>query len=66
MKQPTIKYPSGLEVSLAAFLLKLTSPDIGQARRLSILPERSGVPEGGTLSTHSHKKTRQERRTIQE
>lgn len=31
MKLPTIKYPSGLEVSLAAFLLKMASLDVGQA-----------------------------------
>jgi hypothetical protein len=33
MKLPTIKYPSGLEVSLAAFLLKMTALDAGEARR---------------------------------
>lgn len=36
MKLPTVKYPSGLEVSLAAFLLKMASLDVGQAQRCSI------------------------------
>ena len=31
MKFPTIKYQSGLEVSLAAFLLKMTSLDVDRA-----------------------------------
>jgi hypothetical protein len=36
MKLPTVKYPSGLEVSLASFLLKMASLDVGQAQRCSI------------------------------
>ena len=36
MKLSTIKYPSGREVSLTAFLLTMTSVDVGAARRLSI------------------------------
>ena len=30
MKLPTVKYPSGLEVSLAAWLLKMASLDVGR------------------------------------
>ena len=36
MKLPTVKYPSGLKVSLAAFLLKMVSLDVEQAQRCSI------------------------------
>ena len=43
MKVPTIKCPSGMEVSLAAFLLKMTSLNTGQAQRRSINRESSGV-----------------------
>ena len=43
MKLPTIKYPSGMEVSLAAFLLKMASLDVGQVQPLSINRESSGV-----------------------
>lgn len=45
MKQLTIKYPSGREVSLAAFLLKMTSLDNGYARKPSIDRERAGGPD---------------------
>ena len=48
MKQPTIKYPSGLEVNLAAFLLKMTSSDISHAQRRSLPPEKSGVTDSGS------------------
>lgn len=43
MKLLTIKYPSGREVSILAFLLKMTSLEIGQARRRSINRESTGV-----------------------
>jgi len=65
MKQPTIKYPSGVEVNLAAFLLKLTSSDNRQGRRRSIQPERSGDPDIGTPTSHSQQEERHERQSIQ-
>jgi hypothetical protein len=43
MKVPTIKRPSGTEVSLAAFLLKMTFSHTLQAQRHSINRESSGV-----------------------
>jgi len=43
MKLLTVKYPSGLEVSLSAFLLKMASLDVGQAQRCSINRESFGV-----------------------
>jgi hypothetical protein len=49
MKQPTIKYPSGVEVNLAAYLLRMTSPGLGQVRRPAINPERSEVTDSGTI-----------------
>ncbi len=67
MKLPTVKYPSGLEVSLAAFLLKMTSLDVGQAQRLSINRESSdvGVKDTGTPSLNNQKEERHERRSFQ-
>ncbi len=47
MKPLTIKYPSGREVSLAAFLLKMTSLD-NHARTLSINRERSDIKDAET------------------
>src|SRR6185295_3383571 len=40
MKPPTIKYPSGLEVSLAAFLRKLTSRASNTLGDFLLLPEK--------------------------
>lgn len=64
MKQPTVKYPSGLEVNLAAFLLKMTSPGIGQARTPAIHPERSGLQESGATSSHSQREEKDERQAV--
>lgn len=50
MKLPTVKYPSGLEVSLAAFLLKMVSLDVGQAQRCSI--NRESLVLGTSNSRH--------------
>ena len=52
MKLPTVKYPSGLEVSLAAWLLKLASLDVGKAQRVSITRESSGVKDTETPAFH--------------
>ncbi|HYM89429.1 MAG TPA: hypothetical protein VES92_09975 [Nitrospiraceae bacterium] len=46
---PTVKFQSGQEVSLAAFLLKLTSLDGGQARKPAIDRERAGVRDADQL-----------------
>ena len=43
MKLLTVKYPSGLEVRLSAFLLRMASLDVGQVQRLSINRESFGV-----------------------
>jgi hypothetical protein len=65
MKLPTVKYQSGLEVSLAAFLLKMTSLDVGHSRRRSINRKSSGVPDAGTPSSHNPKEEQHERRSFQ-
>jgi len=65
MKVPTIKYPSGKEVSLVAFLLKMTSSDIGQARRVSITREGSGVKHAETPFFNNQKEESHERRPFQ-
>ena len=65
MKFPTIKYQSGLEVSLAAFLLKMTSLDIGQSRRRCINPKSPDVSYAGNPSTHNPKEEQHERRSFQ-
>ena len=67
MKLPTVKYPSGLEVSLAAFLLKMASLDVGQAQRVSINRESSGVgvKDTETSSLNNQKEERHERRSFQ-
>ena len=65
MKFPTIKYQSGMEVSLAAFLLKMTSLDVGQRRRISINGMSSGVPDARTPSSHNQKEEQHERRSFQ-
>ena len=64
MKIPTVKYQSGLEVSLAAFLLKMTSLDIGQSRRRSINRKSPGVSYAGNPSTHNLKEEQHERRSF--
>lgn len=64
MKLPTIKYPSGLEVSLAAFLLKMTALDIGQVRRRSINRDSSGAKDAETPSINNQKEERHERRSF--
>lgn len=64
MKLPTVKYPSGREVSLAAFLLKMSARDGGQARRLSLNRDSSGGPGTGTPSSHHQKEEHQERRSF--
>ncbi len=45
MTLPTVKFQSGQEVSLAAFLLKLTSHDLGKARKPAFDGEQAGVME---------------------
>ena len=65
MKFPTIKYQSGLEVSLAAFLLKMTSLDVGHRRRVSINRKSPGVSYAGNPSTHNQKEEQHERRSFQ-
>ena len=65
MKLPTVKYPSGLEVSLAAWLLKMASLDVGQARRLHVARERPGVKDTETPVIHHQKEERYERRSFQ-
>lgn len=61
MKVPTVKYQSGVEVSLPAFLLKMTSLDVGHRRRVSINGKSSGVPDVRTYSTHNQKEEQHER-----
>jgi hypothetical protein len=65
MKLPTVKYPSGLEVSLAAWLLKMASLDVAQARRLTMTRERSGVKDTETPVINHQKEERNERRSFQ-
>jgi hypothetical protein len=65
MKLPTIKYSPGLEVSLAAFLLKMASLDAGQARRRSINRDSSGVPDARTPSSHHQQEEHHERGSFQ-
>jgi hypothetical protein len=65
MKIPTIKYPSGLEVSLTAFLLKMTSLDIGQARRRSINRDSSGAMDVETPTFNNQKEEKHEHRSFQ-
>jgi hypothetical protein len=49
MKLPTIKCASGMDVSLAAFLLKMTSLNTGQAQRRSDV----GVKDPGAPSLNN-------------
>ncbi len=49
MTLSTVKFQSGQEVSLAAFLLKLTSLDVGQARKPAMDRERAGVRDAAQL-----------------
>ena len=65
MKHPTVKYQSGLEVSLAAFLLKMTSLDVGHSRRRAINRKSPGVSYAGNPSTHNQKEEQYERRSFQ-
>ena len=67
MKLPTVKYPSGLEVSLAAFVLTMASLDVGQAQRFSINRESFGVGVKDTEapSLNYQKEGRYERRSFQ-
>ena len=53
MKIPTVKYQSGLEVSLAAFLLKMTFRDVGHRRRIYINGKSPGVSYAENPSTHN-------------
>jgi hypothetical protein len=64
MKLPTVKFQSGQVVSLAAFLLKLTSLDVGQARRPAINRERAGVMDAEPLSFNNQQEERHERRSF--
>ena len=65
MKVPTVKYQSGLEVSLAAFLLTLTSLDVGDSQRRSRNPKSPGLSYAGHPSTHNQKEEQYERRSFQ-
>ena len=65
MKVPTVKYQSGVEVSLAAFLLKMTSLDVGHRRRVSVKEKSSGGLDVRTHSTHNQKEEQHERRSFQ-
>jgi hypothetical protein len=65
MKVPTVKYQSGQEVSLAAFLLKFTSLDVWQNRRRAINRKSPGVSYAGNPSTHNQKEEQHERRSFQ-
>ena len=64
MQHFTIKYPSGREVSLTAFLLSMTSVYVGPARRISIARERYSVPDAGTQSSNNQKEENHERRSF--
>jgi hypothetical protein len=64
MKLPTVKFQSGQVVSLAAFLLKLTSLDVGQARSPTINRERAGVMDAEPLSLNNQQEERHERRSF--
>ena len=61
MKVPTVKYQSGVEVSLAAFLLKMTSFDVGHRQRVSVKEKSSGGLDVRTHSTHNQKEEQHER-----
>lgn len=65
MKLPTVKYPSGLEVSLAAWLLKMASRNVGQAQRTPITRESSSVKDTETRLFNHQKEERYERRSFQ-
>jgi hypothetical protein len=65
MTLPTVKFQSGQEVSLAAFLLKMTSLDVGQARRPAINRERADVMDAELLSFNNQQEERHERRSFQ-
>ena len=62
-KFPTVKHPSGLEVNLAAWLLKLASRDATRNRRVSITS--SGVKDTETQAFHFQKEERYERESLQ-
>jgi hypothetical protein len=64
MTLPTVKFQSGQVVSLAAFLLKMTSLDTGQARRRSITRESSGDKDAETPSINHQQEERHERRSF--
>ena len=64
MTLPTVKFQSGQVVSLAAFLLKMTSLDVGQARRPAINRERAGVMDAELLSFNNQQEERHERRSF--
>ena len=64
MKIPTVKYQSGLEVSLAAFLLKITSLNIAQSRRHSIHRKSPGGSYAGSPSSHNQQEEQHERRSF--
>jgi hypothetical protein len=65
MKVLTVKYQSGLEVSFAAWLLKMTFLDVEQARRLSLNRESFGVKDTETPSFNNQKEGRHERQSFQ-
>ena len=58
MELSTVKYPSGREVSLASFLLKMTYLDRGEARRDTHNRGPSGVLHAGIPSANQQKEER--------
>jgi hypothetical protein len=65
MKLPTVKFQSGQVVSLAAFLLKMTSLPVRHAPGFSINQGQSSVLNAGTPSCINQKEERHERRSFQ-
>jgi len=65
MKLLTVKYRSGLEVSLAAFLLKMTSLDVEHSWGRAINRTSPSRLYAGNPSTHNQKEEQHERRSFQ-
>ena len=65
MKLPTVKYPSGREVSLAAFLLRIASLESRRTGRISLNGKRSGAKDAAIPSFHHQKEQRHEHHSFQ-
>ena len=61
MKLPTIKLQSGVDVSHAAFLLKMTSFSVQSYSGVFRQPRTIGILKAGTPSSYNHKEERHER-----